>query len=161
VPVYLGEIHGGSWFSSTPLECTIDGTCGWLPGESLDDVQRSLREHMVESTTSDPWFVKNPPEVTFPSNWVEPCSTNPDAEIVAAACRAAEAVARRRPQLAMANSGADMRLRCLYAGMPCIWYGPAGANAHGPDEYVELDSVLDMAKIYAALIGNWCGGSEY
>jgi acetylornithine deacetylase len=157
VPLYLGEIHGGSWFSSTPLECVLDGTLGWLPGETLASVQQDLRDYILQATKLDPWLAENSPEVTFPSNWIEPCSTDPGAAVVEAACQAAYDVLGQRPRLAMANSGADMRLRCLYAAMPCIWYGPAGANAHGPDEYAEASSVVEMAKIYASLILKWCG----
>lgn len=79
VPLYIGEIRGGSWFSSTPLECVVDGTLGWRPGETLASVQRSLRDSLLQFMSPDPWLARNPPEVTFPSNWVEPCATDPGA----------------------------------------------------------------------------------
>lgn len=35
--------------------------------------------------------------------------------------------------------------------------GPSGANAHAPDEYVELDSLMKLIEIYALTIVDWCG----
>lgn len=30
-------------------------------------------------------------------------------------------------------------------------------GAHGPDEYLPLDQFVDAARIYAAMILEWCG----
>ena len=41
-------------------------------------------------------------------------------------------------------------------GEPAIVYGPSGGNQHAPDEYVDLDSVLLVARVLARLIVEWC-----
>ena len=39
-------------------------------------------------------------------------------------------------------------------GIPTVVLGPCGGSYHGPDEYVEIDSLYALAKVYADLI---CG----
>ncbi|MEM3677547.1 MAG: hypothetical protein QW176_05325 [Candidatus Bathyarchaeia archaeon] len=36
-------------------------------------------------------------------------------------------------------------------------FGPAGGNAHAPDEYVTISSLLALAKTLALTIAGWCG----
>ena len=43
------------------------------------------------------------------------------------------------------------------AGVDAVIYGPSGAGLHGEDEYVEIDSLTECAKVYAATILRWCG----
>ena len=45
-----------------------------------------------------------------------------------------------------------------YAGMPTIIYGPLGELAHGPNEYVNVDSLEKQANIYLGLINNYLNG---
>ncbi|MEM7798922.1 MAG: M20/M25/M40 family metallo-hydrolase [Chloroflexota bacterium] len=43
------------------------------------------------------------------------------------------------------------------AGVTPLIYGPNGSGLHGLDEYVEIDSLLESAKVYAGTILRWCG----
>ena len=44
-------------------------------------------------------------------------------------------------------------------GQPTIILGPGDLSfgAHGTNEYVPIQQVIDASKIYAAMIINWCG----
>jgi acetylornithine deacetylase len=35
--------------------------------------------------------------------------------------------------------------------------GPTGANIHGADEYVDLDSLVETAQALALTAVDWCG----
>lgn len=41
---------------------------------------------------------------------------------------------------------------------PDLW-GPRGANAHARDEYIELEAFMDLVKMYALTMIEWCGVS--
>jgi len=41
--------------------------------------------------------------------------------------------------------------------MPTIIYGPLGEHAHGPNEYVNVDSLEKQANMYLGLINNHLG----
>jgi acetylornithine deacetylase/succinyl-diaminopimelate desuccinylase-like protein len=44
------------------------------------------------------------------------------------------------------------------AGIPTLCgFGPAGGNAHAPDEWVEVDSLAQTVAIYAGLIARLLG----
>lgn len=45
----------------------------------------------------------------------------------------------------------------LYSSTPALVLGPAGGNAHAPDEYLEIDSYLGLIRWYAELTAEWCG----
>ena len=42
------------------------------------------------------------------------------------------------------------------AGTPAVLFGPTGAGLHGPDEYVEIDSVKNCRDALVELIGAFC-----
>ncbi|MBN1679735.1 MAG: M20/M25/M40 family metallo-hydrolase [Anaerolineae bacterium] len=43
-------------------------------------------------------------------------------------------------------------------GIPAICeFGPNGAGVHAPDEYVELDSLIDTIRIFARVIVDFLG----
>lgn len=45
----------------------------------------------------------------------------------------------------------------LYSPTPAIILGPAGGNAHAPDEYIDIPRFYQLVEIYALIIMEWCG----
>jgi acetylornithine deacetylase len=43
------------------------------------------------------------------------------------------------------------------ANIPCVILGPRGGNAHSYDEWVVLDDLVALTKIYARTACAWCG----
>jgi acetylornithine deacetylase len=48
----------------------------------------------------------------------------------------------------------------LHSLTPALIWGPKGGNAHAPDEYVEVESFMDLVKMYALTMVEWCGVSR-
>lgn len=44
----------------------------------------------------------------------------------------------------------------LYSNTPAVIMGPSGANAHTADEYVDVDSLIKLTRIFARSIVAWC-----
>ncbi len=38
-----------------------------------------------------------------------------------------------------------------------VIHGPGGDGLHGPDEYVDLDSLQTVTETLATTVINWCG----
>jgi acetylornithine deacetylase/succinyl-diaminopimelate desuccinylase-like protein len=53
--------------------------------------------------------------------------------------------------IVVGGGGSDLRLFHEY-GIPAVLYGPGGDNAHGVDEYVEIDQLTDFCLILANLL---------
>lgn len=51
----------------------------------------------------------------------------------------------------------DAYLFNMHSDTPAVILGPVGENAHAADEFVNLDSVSDLAAIYINAILEWCG----
>jgi len=43
-------------------------------------------------------------------------------------------------------------------GIPTLLFGPKGAGAHNPDEYVEVESVIQTAEVLLTAALDWCRG---
>jgi acetylornithine deacetylase len=59
--------------------------------------------------------------------------------------------------LAGMNGGCDAYVRHVYGHTPTMIFGPSGDNAHGADEYVNIDDLVASAKVMALTIARWCG----
>jgi acetylornithine deacetylase/succinyl-diaminopimelate desuccinylase-like protein len=79
---------------------------------------------------------------------VEPGFTDPGAEIVQACRSAAEAVLGVPPAVNMRVGASDARLYRA-AGIPTVVYGPTPYGMGGPDEYVVLAELLQIAQVHA------------
>ena len=63
-----------------------------------------------------------------------------------------ERLTGQKPRIAGAGPANEGYL-LIGAGIPTICgFGPPGGNAHAADEYVEVDGLLQTAKIYAAAV---------
>lgn len=68
----------------------------------------------------------------------------------------AKNMANRNLGLGAALGGTDFFAFNNYGNTPCIVLGPSGGNLHSADEYVEINDIIDLSKIFAALIFDVC-----
>ncbi len=59
-------------------------------------------------------------------------------------------------ELSAAFGGTDFFTFNNYGNTPAIVFGPGGDNLHAANEYVELSDLIDLTKIYANLIYDYC-----
>lgn len=52
--------------------------------------------------------------------------------------------------------GTDFFAFSNYSSTPVVVLGPGGGNCHGPDEYVNFKDLIDLSKIYAGIIYDYC-----
>ena len=70
----------------------------------------------------------------------------------------AAAVLQRKPVITAAPYPCDAGLMHRDFGIPTLLFGPCGAGAHNPDEYVEFDSVLRTAEVLLTAALDWANG---
>lgn len=76
--------------------------------------------------------------------------TDPSSDLVAAAFNALRRLGVE-PRTAEMNGASDSR-HFASLGVQAIDFGPVGGNIHGPDEYVDLNSLELTVKFYAELM---------
>ncbi|MGW8225400.1 MAG: ArgE/DapE family deacylase, partial [Anaerolineales bacterium] len=60
----------------------------------------------------------------------------------------------------LGGGGSDLRLPILYANSPSALFGPTGGAIHSTDEYVDIDSVMEVARILGRFILDWCAVAD-
>ncbi len=65
-------------------------------------------------------------------------------------------LANRELGISAMLGGTDFFAFSNYGNMPVVVLGPGGGNCHAPDEYVNLKDLVNLSKIYAGLIYDYC-----
>lgn len=155
--IHPGVITGGpagafSISAQSRLEYSI-----WAPPQETEEsVKEEIETCIMRTCALDPWLRKHPPTVQWPAFW-----PSYDLPAHAPICRAAAegfrtALAKEPRYYGFVGSNDASFLS--RAGIPTITLGPGNLKAaHAPNEYVEIDDLVDAAKIYAMTIVTWCG----
>jgi acetylornithine deacetylase len=156
-------IRGGDFPSTIPAGCQVALNICYVPGEEDAEgmganVKREIEEYVRRAALTDPWLAENPPRISW------------DVELPPAEIPETVDLVRELQQTA-AQQGATSRARGLdtwddtasliLAGIPAVSFGPGSDDqAHGVDEYVDLDQLDWCGRILAAFVERWCGVAE-
>ena len=113
-----------------------------LPGETVDGVAAELRE-LAPGAAVAPFFSR------------EPLETPRDSPVVELVSRCAEPVLGSAPEVIGVPFWTDAALLAA-AGIPTVVFGPRGEGAHADAEWVDLDSVEQLAEILLAAAADFC-----
>jgi acetylornithine deacetylase len=143
--VHASLIEGGQELSSYPARCRLALERRTAPGESADDFAREC-DALVEGV----------PGAEARMGLVRPpFAVDPDAEVVQAVSRAAEAVTGRAATVYGETYWMDAAFTQA-AGIPTVVFGPDGAGAHAVDEWVDLASVDACSDSLVEAARNLC-----
>jgi acetylornithine deacetylase len=95
--------------------------------------------------------------VSFYAFRAEGCVVDRGEPVVQTLQRWHKAVTGEEPRFFSFTGTTDARFFNLYRGIPATCYGPAGANLHAPDEWVDLGSIGEATKVLALTVMDWCG----
>jgi acetylornithine deacetylase len=150
----VGAIEGGGWPSAVPLECRFTCRMSYPIDWSFKDVRRFVEHHLDQATAGDAWFAKHPPRLRFSGFRAAGWEYRADPallDLIGAAHRLE--TGRELTRLGWPGT-ADGRY--FPPETPVAYYGPAGGGIHGPDEYVELDSLRHVTRALVNIIAEWC-----
>lgn len=132
-----------------------------LPGMTREGVRRDLDAFLARRRAEDPelrveWEFAEPP-----LGWIEPQEVSADDPLVKSTAWAAEQVLGFRPPLSTFPGATDATAFQHQAGIRCIpSFGPGLLPlAHGPNEHVAVESIVQAAKIYALAVADFLSGS--
>lgn len=149
----VGKIEGGAWPSNVPLECTF--TCrmsfpiGWRVVEAIEFVRRQI----TDASQPDPWLQQHSPTVAFPGYRAASWEGKPQSPWREALEDAHRDVLGSDLTATVFPGTADARY--FTAEEEVLYYGPSGGNIHAPDEFVEIESVKQTARVIARLLVEW------
>lgn len=155
VPCAICTIHAGNWPSTTPANCVLEGSLECLPGEDIDEAKERFRNYLLLASRQDSWLRDHPPLIEWFGLRLESAEIAIDSPIVDCVRKASQMVLNK-DVIPQGGGGSDLRLPVLYANSPCINYGPKGGAIHSTNEYVDLDSVLNVTRVVGKVILDWC-----
>ena len=141
----------------TPDVAVIDFDLKYLPTETSQQVRKEFEEFVRHWAMQDAWLRAHPPEVQWDLGGLHfpPFDTPADHPVV-------ESVKRQRLALGKPAEITGFVAVCDGAhyrgeGVPPLIHGPLGGAAHGADEWVDVESIVDAAKVFAATAIDYCG----
>ncbi len=157
-PTIVGTISGGDWASTVMDRVTVDGRYGVRLGDTWREAEAELRRTIERSAAADPYLRDHPPTLEITGGRFSSARVDPSHPLPVSLGDAAEAVLGRRPAIAGAPYGADMRLLVNEGATPTVIFGPGDARvAHAANESVPLAEVVDCARVLAQWVAREIG----
>jgi acetylornithine deacetylase len=156
------SFDAGTWTSTVPGKATMEFRVGWPPstGESRDDVREEVAETIQSVVDDDEWLSEHPPDVEWFGWSTDPHEFDVDSAFADVVFENTEAVTGSPVSYRGGLGGNDERFYNRYYDIPTPSVGPSGGNGHGADEYVEIDSLVETAKVMAGVAMDWCGVAD-
>jgi acetylornithine deacetylase len=145
-------IQGGTELSAYASHCRLSIERRTIPGESEAQTIGELQQIVDKLTAADNSF-RAKVKSLFAR---QPFEVSAEAAIVRAVDRAAAKVLGRQPEHIGEAFWADAAL-FAEAGVETVMIGPIGTGAHAEVEWVELDSLANLAQILAETAIDYCG----
>jgi acetylornithine deacetylase/succinyl-diaminopimelate desuccinylase family protein len=142
----VGTIEGGLDTCVVPSGCTITVDRRVNPGEPIKEADRELEEMLDRLRGSDPQLrVELSRFLTAPA-----MEMSPRENVALSIRRATEAVTGKDPGFHGLPGTCDANYLVNVAGIPTVIFGPGpGSVAHQPDEYVEIEKLVETTQILA------------
>jgi acetylornithine deacetylase len=156
VPTGICKIHAGTWPSSMPEACVMEGSIECLPGEDIQEIKQRFKEYLQRVAETDEYLKENPPKIEWFGLWFESCQTDIEHPIIGLIQSNCKKIVGKTP-IPKGGGGSDLRCLVKYANTPSVIFGGGtGGNAHGIDEYLDVESLINSTKILALTILDWC-----
>lgn len=153
----LGKIQGGEWASSVPTTCRADIRLGFYPGITPAEVRDTVEQIFAEAHRKHPQSNSIEYKVIYEGFQAEGFVLDLNQPMVTTLADCHKAMAGRDVAFNAFTGTTDARFFNLYGNIPATCYGPVAANIHGIDEWVSIDSMLEVAGVLAAFTARWCG----
>ncbi len=149
--LHAGVLKGGTGPSTYAASCKLVIERRTIPGETESQIVGELQTIIDRLTAVDPTFEATL-KILLARNAFE---VDPERDVVKVLQQSAKEVLGKQPELVGQPYWMDTAL-LSDAGIEAVAMGPIGAGAHSKEEWVDLDSVIQMAEVLAQVILSYC-----
>ena len=153
----VGKIEGGDWASTVAAWCKLQCRIAIYPGDEPATRARQIEDHLARELADDPFLGNRLPKVTWNGFFAKGYVLEEGSDAEALLAETHRAASGNDLQSFVTPGYLDARVFVIYAGMPCLVYGPITENIHGFDERVSLSSIKRVTGAIALFIAEWCG----
>ena len=142
-----------------PSRCTIDVWIQCYPETAEEELRQDFVSFCEERMRGDEILSEIRPKIEKLIRFLPGTGIPEDHEIIAVADRVSRQIYQDGLPVEGAPFACDSFVFNLHSDTPALIWGPKGGNAHAPDEYVEIEPFMDLVKMYALTMVEWCGVS--
>ena len=150
--LHAAMIEGGTGLSTYAARCRLQIERRTVPGETVEAAVSQIQALVDQLSADDPSFQAT----VRPFFAREPFEVAPEARIVRVITEAASSVLGRRPAFVGDTPWMDAALLAA-AGIETVVMGPLGAGEHSAVEWVDVETVVQLAGILARTAVEYCG----
>ncbi len=160
VPVGITKIFTAPWGTKEPIaspeECKVEIYWQAMPGEKGEDIDREFLQ-WIRSLPDLPGspFVR-PLDVVLPGRWLPGSAIAKEEPLVTELADCARRITGKPPVVAGIEGPCDMFVFHQVQHTPAVLWGARGGNTHTADEYVEIDTLIEAAKVLLVFACQWC-----
>lgn len=151
--LHASIIQGGSEVSTYPASCNLHIERRTNPGENEDQITAEFQAIIDRLMANDPVFNAE----LRPYQSRSPYEIDPNAEIVKVMKNVVQAYTGHAAVIAGASFWTDAAL-LEEAGIPSVVFGSTGQGLHSAEEWVDLQSCLDLSNMLIHSAINFCSG---
>jgi acetylornithine deacetylase len=155
----LGKLSGGEWASSVATTCRAEIRLSFYPDMTREEVKAAVEARLAEAHAAMPGRDGIRYAVTYRGFQSEGCLLDKAQPLVTELAATHRDVTGADVELVVATGTTDARTFNLYGPIPATCYGPTGADIHGIDEWVSIDSTMQVTEVLARFVARWCGVS--
>ncbi len=152
-------INAGKYISSIPGEAEIEGQIYYPPFVDENKLWKELEETMKGLSNTNDWLKENPIELEWKEkfHW-PPYEVEPDHPGCQTLGKVVKEVTGQDPVYSGFKAVADNAFIQKECDVDTISFGAGDLSmgAHGPNEYLPIEQLTKTAKVYAAMILEWC-----
>lgn len=150
--LHAATLRGGTGLSTYAARSVLEIERRTIPGETTEQVMAEIEEVLERLRSEDPDFEARAELILAR----EPFEVPREAAVVCAVEDAAGGVLGGRPGVRGETYWMDAALTAA-AGIETVVIGPKGEGAHAAEEWVDVESVVDLAAILAQTAREYCG----
>jgi acetylornithine deacetylase len=149
--LHVPVIKGGSELFVYSERCKISVERRTLPGDDRTDILKEMDTILSRLAAKDRRFHASIKPVLYRNAY----EISPNAEIVKLVATTVEKILGRSPSYIGHHWWEDSAL-LAENGIETVIFGPNGGGIHSPEEWVDVQSVIDFAKILAQIAIQYC-----
>ena len=153
----LGRLVGGEWPSSVATTCRAEIRLSFYPDMTREQVKAAVEARLAEAHAAMPGRDGITWKVEYRGFQSEGCVLDRGQPLVTELAATHREVAGSDVELVVGTGTTDARTFNLYGPIPATCYGPTGADIHGIDEWVSIDSTMQVTEVLARFVARWCG----
>jgi succinyl-diaminopimelate desuccinylase len=149
--VFVGQVHGGEIYNQYPQECFVEGTRRWLPGVAQAEVEAEFRRLLGEVAAARGVSL----DLTF--TFIRDAFRLDESAPLVTAFQSAYAAVTGSPLPTGPKPFVDDG-NSFYGlvNVPAITHGPRAGGQHTIHEWVEIDDLVRVARVYTRTAVGFC-----